>query len=119
MACDRLPRTDLILCRDGLVHLTNHDILRALANFRRSGATWLLANTFVDREENPDIATGDWRPINLERSPFDLPPPLLLIDERCPAGAGAFRDKRLALWPSGALPTGARSAPARTGRHGS
>ena len=57
---DPLPKTDLILCRDGLVHLSNADIVKALGNFRRSGAKWLLTNTFVDRSENPDIVSGGW-----------------------------------------------------------
>ena len=57
---DRLPRVDLILCRDVLPHLSFADIARAVDNFKRSGATWLLTNTFVDRPRNDDIPTGAW-----------------------------------------------------------
>jgi len=95
---DRLPAVDLIFCRDCLVHLSLDDALRALANFRRSGSRYLLATTFVERAENPDIATGDWRPLNLERPPFGLPAPLWSIDERVPVEHGPNPDKRLALW---------------------
>jgi SAM-dependent methyltransferase len=95
---DPLPRVDLILCRDVLPHFSYADIHRALDNFVRSGSTWLLTNTFVDRDANADIATGDWRPINLERAPFLLPAPSFVIDERCHHTDGIYRDKRLALW---------------------
>ena len=98
MVSDRLPRADLILCRDGLVHLTNAEIAATLENFRRTGAIWLLATTFVDRRENQDIATGGWQPLNLAAAPFCLPPPLRLIDEQCTGYGGAYRDKRLGLW---------------------
>ncbi len=95
---DALPRVDLILCRDVLPHLSYADIDRALNNFVSSGSTWLLTNTFVDRDANADIATGEWRPINLERAPFSLPAPSLVLDERCHHTDGMYRDKRLSLW---------------------
>lgn len=43
---DSLPEADLLLCRDCLVHLSFANIERAVANFRASGATWLIATTF-------------------------------------------------------------------------
>jgi SAM-dependent methyltransferase len=95
---DRLPRADLILCRDCLVHLPLADVRRALVNFRRSGAGYLLATTFITRMENPEITLGWWRPLNLERAPFGLPEPIRLIDERCPPDRVEYADKRLALW---------------------
>ena len=100
---DPLPHADLILCRDVLPHLSFADIGRALENFARSGARWLLTNTFVDRLENADIPTGDWRPLNLERAPFLLPPPSAVLDERCHHTGGIYADKRLALWALAAL----------------
>src|SRR5262249_46825833 len=45
IAADPLARADLIFCRDGLVHLSNADALRALDRFHRSGARYLLATT--------------------------------------------------------------------------
>ena len=103
---DALPKCDLILCRDALVHLGNEEALRALANFRRSGAKWLLTNTFIERYENVDIKTGAWRPLNLQLAPFSLPAPTRFIDERCYGYDGAYRDKRLALWTDRDLPSG-------------
>jgi methyltransferase family protein len=95
MVRDRLPRADLIFCRDGLVHLSHAEIFATLRNFRRSRSTWLLTNTFTDRE-NRELP--GWHPLNLQAPPFALPPPLGLIDEQCFTGGGAYRDKRLALW---------------------
>jgi SAM-dependent methyltransferase len=96
---DPLPAVDLIVCRDCLVHLPFREALRALENFKASGSTYLLTTTFTARTANADIVIGQWRPLNLQRAPFDLPEPLGLIDERCQVDDGRYSDKRLALWP--------------------
>lgn len=104
---DELPQADLILCRDCLVHLSYDETRRAVDNFRRSGATWLLTTTFTGPRGNSDIATGDWRPINLERAPYAFPPPVDLITEESDevdAELGAFPDKSLGLWRLADLP---------------
>jgi SAM-dependent methyltransferase len=93
-----LPRVDLILCRDALVHLSNTAAAAALANFRQSGARWLLTTTFR-RGHNADIETGEFRPIDLRAAPFSLGEPKLEIDECCSLEGGSFSDKSLALWP--------------------
>jgi SAM-dependent methyltransferase len=93
-----LPRADLIVCRDGLVHLSFVDARAAIRNFRRTGSRYLLATTFVGRPRNSDVPTGGWRLLNLEVPPFAFPAPLALVDERCTHSAGAYRDKRLGLW---------------------
>jgi len=95
---DPLPRADVILCRDCLVHFSHDDIVRALKNFHRSGSRYLLTTTFVERGVNDDIATGAWRPLDLQAAPFAFPPPLAVVDERCTHTGGIYRDKRLALW---------------------
>jgi SAM-dependent methyltransferase len=99
---DPLPTADLVLCRDCLVHFSNDDVMRALANIRRSGATWLLATTFTGRERNDDIPTGKWRAVNLQRAPFNLPEPVELFDEAHPSAE--FADKHLGLWRVTDLP---------------
>ena len=99
-----LPAADLVLCRDGLVHLAFADIARAVENLRASGSTWLLTTTFPDQATNEDIRTGDWRPLNLERAPFSWPAPVEVINEECTEGGGVFRDKSLGLWRIAALP---------------
>jgi hypothetical protein len=95
---DPLPSAGLIFCRDCLVHLSFDDVRRALRNFQRSGSTYLLTTTFVNRQTNVDVATGGWRPLNLQRAPFHLPEPIRVLDEKCSEGAGKYTDKSLGLW---------------------
>lgn len=99
-----LPPADLLLCRDGLVHLSSADIARAIANIRRGGIEYLLATTFPGESEHHDIVTGDWRPINLQRPPFSFSEPMELIMEGCTEHGGAFADKALGLWRVDDLP---------------
>jgi SAM-dependent methyltransferase len=93
-----LPEADLVICRDGLVHLSFADARAAIRNFRRSGGKYLLVTTFVARSRNMDVPTGGWRVLNMQAAPFRFPAPLALIDERCAHSGGIYRDKRLALW---------------------
>ena len=67
-------------------------------NIKRSRILYLLTTTFPDCEENEDITTGDWRLLNLERPPFNLPPPIQLINEGCSESNGKYSDKSLGLW---------------------
>jgi hypothetical protein len=98
MVCDLLPRVDLILCRDGMVHLCDAEIVATLRNFKKSGSRWMLTNTFVEHANHTDITTGEWRALNLTLPPFNLPPPEQIIDEHCLGYDGQYRDKCLALW---------------------
>ena len=95
---DDLPNVDLIFCRDLLVHFSYEDVIRTLANFKRSGAIWLLTTTFTDRASNEDIVTGDWRTLNFKLHPFNFPEPKEIIIEGCTEFDGLFSDKTLALW---------------------
>ena len=95
---DDLPDADLLLCRDCLVHLSLDAARSALANMRRSRCRWLLTTTFPGCTANEDIVTGDWRPLNLQLAPFDLPAPQMLLNEGCTESDGLFADKSLGLW---------------------
>ena len=95
---DSLPRCDAILCRDCLVHLSFANIERAVANFRRSGATWLIATTFPGWQANRDCEDGDWRALNFERAPFSWRAPVELLNENCTEAGGGWRDKSLGVW---------------------
>jgi hypothetical protein len=95
---DALPRADLVLCRDCLVHLSFENVGRALANIRASGAKYMLTTTFLEHDANTDIEDGDWRMLNLERAPFNLPSPIDVLVEDCWEGDGAYSDKALGLW---------------------
>jgi hypothetical protein len=105
LTTDNLPRVDLVLCRDALVHFSYAHIWSAIENIKRSGAEYLLTTTFVDRR-NKNIPTGGWRRLNLEAPPFSFPQPLELIDEQCQPRCA---EKHLALWRVRDLPH--RTAP--------
>jgi Methyltransferase domain len=95
---DLLPRCDAILCRDCLVHLSFANIARAMENFRRSGAAWLITTTFPDWQRNVDCEDGDWRALNFERAPFSWGLPVELVNENCMEAGGGWRDKSLGVW---------------------
>ncbi|WP_081356502.1 glycosyltransferase [Priestia aryabhattai] len=95
---DSLPKADLILCRDCLVHLSFDDIQSAIINFKKSKSKYLLTTTFTNVSQNIDIKTGEWRPLNLEIYPFNFIEPILVINENCTEGNMAYTDKSLALW---------------------
>lgn len=96
---DTLPKADLILCRDCLVHLSNSDVFAALKNFKSTGAMYLLTTHFPNHLQNYDIETSGnlWRPINLQKPPFNLPDPLLIFEEGFRVEM-EYADKSLALW---------------------
>ena len=100
---DELPHADLLFCRDCLVHLSFVDIRRAVANLLRADIPYLLTTTFPVTEQNEDIVTGDWRPLNLERPPFNLPAPAAVLNENCTEAGGVFADKSLGLWRTAEL----------------
>jgi hypothetical protein len=91
-----VPRADLILCRDALVHLSDRHILTALELFRASDSKYLLTTTFQETPANDDIRAGWWRPINLQLPPFNLPDPLLSLSDM--DSDDLYEDKVLALW---------------------
>lgn len=96
----QLPRVDLVFCRDCLVHMSNRDVKRALANIRASGSTYLATTSFPITQRNTDIPTGSWRPLNLTIPPFRFPDPLLVIIDTPLADdpLDGYWDKWLALW---------------------
>jgi SAM-dependent methyltransferase len=98
ITADPLPRCDAVLCRDCLVHFSFANIERAVENFRRSGARWLITTTFPDWQENRDCEDGDWRALNFERAPFLWGAPTELLNENCTEAGGGWRDKSLGVW---------------------
>ena len=77
----RLPRGDLVFCRQALQHLPNRDVLRFLGSVRRSHARYLLATTFPDVIENIDTYRGGFRRLNLEIAPFNLARPSEMLED--------------------------------------
>ncbi len=99
-----LPRVDVVLCRDCLVHLCDAQVRQAIANLKRSGSEWLLTTTFPECDGNRDIQTGDWRMINFQIAPWNWPAPAGLLVEGCTESGGGYEDKSLGLWRIAALP---------------
>jgi Methyltransferase domain len=97
-----LPEADVVLCREVLFHLSFSDGMAALANIRAAGR-WLLATSDAGIWFNSDIATGDYRRINLERAPYRLPRPRAVISDE-----SVSRGRVLALWATADLPTDRR-----------
>lgn len=96
---DRLPRAELLLCRDLFVHLSASHIRRAIANIRRCDIRYLLMTQHTRAGTYEEIDTGGWRPIDFRLPPFGFPEPLETLYER----GGEFRGaqalgKSLALW---------------------
>lgn len=94
----RIPKVDLILCRDFLIHLPNDQITIVLDKFVFSGSRYLLATNHPAADNNPDLDPNGqdgypayWqRLVNLTRPPFNLPDPTAAITEPghpvCPDG---------------------------------
>jgi hypothetical protein len=101
---------DALLCRDCLVHLSFANIARVVRVVRGSGVRWLITTTFLEQTTNADVVDGDWRPLNLERAPFDFPAPAAVLVEGCEEEGGAYADKALAAWRASELPDVATGA---------
>jgi SAM-dependent methyltransferase len=95
---DPLPRADLILSRDCLIHFSYFYIAQAIRNFQRSGATWLLTTTYSGVRANHDILSGQWRPIDLQLPPFRLAAPGFVIEEKAYEHEGVRCQRLLGLW---------------------
>jgi hypothetical protein len=94
---DSLPAVDLIFCKDCLQHLSDKKVKDALLNFKKSGSKYLLTTSYPKTWKNYDILDGDYRPLNLQKHPFDLPKPLLKIKEVSKA-CGVEPDKTMYLY---------------------
>ena len=95
-------KSDLIICRDFLVHLTFDEIYIALKNIMKSESEYILLTTFTRERENKDHPPGKliWRPLDLTKPPFNFSNPIKLINEGCTEKSinEVFDDKSLGLW---------------------
>ena len=72
---DKLPTSDLMICRDCLFHFSYKDIFSFLNNFLSSDIKYILLTSHLNTEhkfENKDIVTGDFRKIDLFSKPFNF-----------------------------------------------
>ena len=71
---ESIPFGDLVFCRDCLIHLSYADIRGFLENFVKSNSRYLMTTTHKNRDHfpNKDIASGEFRRIDLFRAPFNF-----------------------------------------------
>jgi len=91
-----IRKSDLIICRDFLFHISNEDICRVLTNFKESGSTYLLSTTFTYINVNKDKSSDDYdsRPINLMVEPLNMGQPVYSFVEEHPD----CRHRSMSLW---------------------
>ena len=99
-----IPQNDLIFTRDCLVHLSLAHVKAAVRNIKASGSTWLLTTTYPGIAENTEIATGEWRALDLTLAPFAFGPPVQIIEEGQGHVRGQAPNKMLGLWRIADLP---------------
>ena len=95
---DPFPKSDLVLNRDCLFHLSYQDILAVLDNFLFSGSSYFLT-TSHDNDSlflNANIQSGDFRLIDLFASPFNFPRSFFF--EIPEPGEGSLPPRKLYLW---------------------
>ena len=93
-----LPKADVALCREVLFHLSFRDGLAVLGNIRKA-APWLLATSDSANWFNAEIRTGDYRKINLSRSPYRL-----VNMQECIMDDAVSSGRLLGLWRTADLP---------------
>lgn len=99
-----LPYSDLLFCRDCLVHFSFDDIFQALKNIKRSKFKYLMTTNFLETGSNINIPTGSWRTINLCKPPFNFPDPIDNVIENCTESDNKFSDKVLSIWKVKSIP---------------
>ncbi len=105
LVSDDIPKVDAIFCRECLVHFCHTDVMKAVANIKRSGSKYLIVTTYTELEENAVIETGDWRAINFTKYPFNWPVPIFVVnDASSDDPENAHSDKSMGVWRIADLP---------------
>jgi len=78
---DSLPNTDLMICRDCLIHLSYKKIKLFFQNFKKSNIKFLLLTSYNLKDSqkkiiNSDIPDGEFREVDMSQPPFILPTPI-------------------------------------------
>jgi hypothetical protein len=81
------PRADLLFSKELFLHLTYEDILKGLANMKRSGSEWLVTSSHwgAENADLPINVGGSFRALDVCGSPIGLPEPI-------------WRNKIFGLW---------------------
>ena len=85
---DKLPKSDLFICRDFMFHLSFEDNMRFLKNIKNLKCRYILISNHSKSAKNnilnKNIKTGDFRKINLFKEPFNFKSNYeLIIDDHC------------------------------------
>lgn len=81
MTYQDLPQADMVMIRDTLTHFSYYQIHRTLKNIMRHDFQYAMISNYSGLLINSNIENGFWRPINLTRAPFHLPPPAKELPE--------------------------------------
>ncbi len=84
---DPLPKADLMICRDCLIHLSFKKIKLFFNNFKKSDIKFLLLTSYKLKDSqkkiiNLDIPDGEFREIDMSEHPFSLPKPISEIQDK-------------------------------------
>lgn len=76
-----LPAADLLICKDVLQHLSNDDVAKIIKQFSKFKYCLITNDVYGHTlsSDNPDIISGDYRPINITAAPFNVPGDKLLV----------------------------------------
>lgn len=94
---NKLPQVEAVFSRDGMQHLSLADGLAALRNFRRTGATWLIASTH-ENGKNVDVETGGYYEPDLEAYPFLLGTPWCVVEDGRWDSGVVYPHKYIGVW---------------------
>jgi hypothetical protein len=94
----KLKKSDIIFTRDCFVHLDNIDIKKAIKNIKKSKSKFFATTIFTKNYSNVASRLVDkWRPINLCKSPFNLPAPKYLLNDSSALNA-YDKNKKIGIW---------------------
>lgn len=84
----QFPAADMLMCRDALQHMSYETIKAVLRNFARTDVQYVVFGSYLDQDDNRDIATGDYFSINLTLPPFSMSEPFETFSEKIVPLAG-------------------------------
>ena len=94
---------DVAVCREVLFHLSFLNGLQLLRNIKTARFKYVLITTDNNLWFNSDIRNGDYRPINLSKSPFNLPQPMQELKDNI-VTTDSNVGRILAVWQGTDLP---------------